>query len=155
MASHRALTTIASIGIAGFVIAGVAHFADEALPRYHLTWPWLSLVRLCAYVVGIIGFLCVASATPDRPPQIQWRSWFLPPARDIVAFAVFFAAITAAVIWARNTTSQSSSLIQILAKDSDMWWIFVIWQMWREAERKQAMLQGTQTQPNRASLGVC
>jgi hypothetical protein len=157
---RKVLTTFACIGFAGFAIAGVARFADGALHLYHVAWPWLDHLRWCGLGFGTIALWGVLFASPDKPQQTRWRSWLLLSAREIISretisIVVFFGAVTALIFWTRDATSAPSVLIRILAKDSDLWWLLVLWLFWREANRRQDIIEGIQSERNQASLGAC
>jgi hypothetical protein len=157
---RKVLTIFALIGIVGFTIDGLARLTSDVLHFYHLAWPWLDPVwldpvwldpvRTSALLVGMIGGAGVVCATP-RP---CWN-WPSPTAREVVPLAVYLGALGIGIIWAQIAPSGPSVLVWSVARNSDLWWALVVWQLWCNADQRQIMIDRDQEEPNQIRHGVC
>jgi hypothetical protein len=151
---RQVLKIFASIGIVAFTIAGLARFGGEVVNFYHLAWPWLDPVRSIGLGVGVIGGWGVIFATPDRPPQWRWWRWSWT-AREMTPLAIYLGVLAAGLIWTMIAPSGPSVLVWSLAKDSDLWWVFLVWQFWHDADQRQEFIDRNQAEPSQLRHGVC
>ena len=155
MPTCRVLTTFASISTAGFTIGGLARFAGDARHFYHLATPWLDAAHTSAIVIGGISFWCLIFARPNVSPQWRWRSPPLLAAGDVIPLAIYLGILAIGIIWTRIAPSEHSVLVLSFARNTDLWWTLVVWQLWCDADRRQTMIDDEQDRHGQAPFEVC